>query len=149
MNIGDVAAISGLNPKTIRYYESRGLLQPLRSTNGYRSYRASDARRLRLLARARSLGLSLSDCETLLQLAETKDVQPGVLTQLLQAHLETLELDISDLESKRAAVEKLLEGTTAGVDDDRRLLTALSQPDECCTHVPDAGSFGAGKGSHT
>ena len=43
MNIGDVARVSGLPTKTIRYYEDIGLISPLRGTNGYRSFRQSDA----------------------------------------------------------------------------------------------------------
>ena len=127
MNIGEVAAISGLNPKTIRYYESRGLLQPLRSTNGYRSYRASDARRLHLLAQARRLGLSLSDCETLLEVAEKKDSVPGALTQLLQTHLDTLESEIQDLELKKAGVVELLANAAPDANDDRPLLRMLCE----------------------
>ena len=46
MNIGDVAALSGLPAKTIRYYEDIGLVKPLRSTNGYRIFRESDAHKL-------------------------------------------------------------------------------------------------------
>ena len=127
MNIGEVAAISGLNPKAIRYYESRGLLQPLRSTNGYRSYRASDARRLHLLAQARRLGLSLSDCETLLEVAEKKDSVPGALTQLLQTHLDTLESEIQDLELKKAGVVELLANAAPDANDDRPLLRMLCE----------------------
>lgn len=130
MNIGEVAAISGLNPKTIRYYESRGLLQPLRSTNGYRSYRASDARRLHLLAQARQLGLSLSDCETLLNVVEKKDTEPGALTQLLRTHLITLENDIRDLEIKKAGVSELLTSAALDEEDDRTLLRLLRKRGE-------------------
>lgn len=139
MNIGDVAAMSGLNPKTIRYYESRGLLQPLRSTNGYRSYRASDARRLRLLAQARKLGLSLSDCETLLDVAETDDSEPGALARLLQAHLETLDREVQELEGKRAAVSELLAKSSPNVDIDRRLLRLLSEQADDCPRLPETG----------
>jgi len=49
MNIGDVAALSGLPAKTIRYYEDVGLVKPLRSTNGYRTFRESDAHKLAFL----------------------------------------------------------------------------------------------------
>lgn len=39
MNISKVAKATGLTAKTIRYYESIGLITaPVRSDNGYRSY---------------------------------------------------------------------------------------------------------------
>lgn len=138
MNIGDVAAISGLTPKTIRYYESRGLLQPMRSTNGYRSYRASDARRLRLLAEARKLGLSLSDCETLLEAVETNETKPGTLSQLLRAHLDTLEQEARAIETKRLAVIELLNFAPTGSDDDEPLLRVLTEHAEDGIRLSDA-----------
>ena len=126
MNIGEVAAKSGLNPKTIRYYESRGLLHPLRSTNGYRSYRPSDAKRLRLLAQARKLGLSLSDCETLLEMADSGDEKPGTIEHLLKSHLDTLEQEYLELERKITAVSELLSKSEVGRPGDQKLLRVLS-----------------------
>lgn len=39
MLIGELAATVGVNPKTIRYYESIGLLpEPARTEGGYRHY---------------------------------------------------------------------------------------------------------------
>lgn len=44
MKIGEVARRVGVNPKTIRYYESIGLLpEPARTTSGYRDYGPDDA----------------------------------------------------------------------------------------------------------
>ena len=43
MNIGAAAERSGMPPKTIRYYESVGLIQPAeRRGNGYRDYSDKD-----------------------------------------------------------------------------------------------------------
>ena len=70
MNIGDVAALSGLPAKTIRYYEDVGLVKPLRSTNGYRTFRESDAHKLAFLGRSRALGFSIEDCRNLIALYE-------------------------------------------------------------------------------
>ena len=68
MNIGEVSERSGLPPKTIRYYEDINLVRPLRSDNGYRSFRESDIHKLAFLGRARALGFSIEDCRTLLSL---------------------------------------------------------------------------------
>ena len=46
MNIGDVAARTGLPTKTIRYYEDIGLITPLRGKNGYRRFREADMHKL-------------------------------------------------------------------------------------------------------
>jgi len=48
MNIGQAAARSGVPAKTIRYYESIGLIAPAeRRASGYRIFSENDIRRLR------------------------------------------------------------------------------------------------------
>ena len=60
LRIGELAAEFGLNPKTIRYYETIGLLpQPSRTHAGYRRYGNEDRERLQFIAKAKALGLSL------------------------------------------------------------------------------------------
>jgi hypothetical protein len=59
MNIGNVAKLSGLPIKTIRYYENIGFIRPQRSANGYRSFRDADVHKLAFLGRARSLGFTI------------------------------------------------------------------------------------------
>lgn len=55
MNISKVAKATGLSAKTIRYYESIGLISaPVRSDNGYRSYTDGALRELRFVKRARA-----------------------------------------------------------------------------------------------
>lgn len=62
MQISELARQSGVPAKTIRYYESVGLLSaPARADNNYRSYEAAVLERLRFIASARSLGFALSD----------------------------------------------------------------------------------------
>lgn len=56
--IGEMARAFGLNPRTLRYYEGRRLLQPPRwSRGGYRLYGQEEERRLAFIAKAKSLGL--------------------------------------------------------------------------------------------
>ena len=54
MNIGDVAKLSGLPIKTIRYYEDIGFIRPQRSANGYRSFRDADVHKLAFLGSGRA-----------------------------------------------------------------------------------------------
>ena len=57
MNIGEAAALSGVTSKTIRYYESIGLIEAVpRTDGGYRSYGDTDVAFLRFIHRARGLG---------------------------------------------------------------------------------------------
>ena len=59
--IGEAARMTGLAPRTIRFYEQEGLLPAVaRSASGYRLYGPEDLRRLRLVSRSRILGLPLA-----------------------------------------------------------------------------------------
>lgn len=72
MNISKVAKATGLTAKTIRYYESIGLITaPVRSDNGYRSYTEGALRELRFVKRARETGFNLEECQELLALTVT------------------------------------------------------------------------------
>src|ERR671911_1177373 len=70
LKIGEVANWTGLSIKTIRYYESRGLLeQPSRTEGGYRLYGPEEVARLRFVQRAKLLGLTLEEIKELVKLA--------------------------------------------------------------------------------
>src|SRR3546814_12135757 len=69
MNIGSVARQSGVPAKTIRYYESVGLIEAAeRTAAGYRVYGRDDVETLRFVQRARSLGFSVEEAGNLLTL---------------------------------------------------------------------------------
>ncbi|MCI0550202.1 MAG: MerR family transcriptional regulator [Anaerolineae bacterium] len=67
MLIHELTQQTGVPTKTIRYYESIGLLpSPTRAANNYRQYRSEDAERLRFIASARALDFSLADISEIL-----------------------------------------------------------------------------------
>jgi MerR family transcriptional regulator, copper efflux regulator len=100
MNIGEAAQRCGLPTKTIRYYESVGLLRPARRTNGFRRYREREVEILCFLARARSVGFSVDECRKLLALFWGRR-QPAALVRDVTA--EYLRL----VESKRTELTKI------------------------------------------
>jgi len=60
MQLGELGKRTGVNPKTIRYYEEIGLLPaPARTPSGYRQYTAEDAGRLEFIRSAKALGVAL------------------------------------------------------------------------------------------
>ena len=70
MKIGELAKRSGVAIDTVRYYEREGLLpQAQRLASGYRSYDASDLRRLQFVRRAKALGFTLPEIRELLALS--------------------------------------------------------------------------------
>ena len=71
MNIGQLSKIVGTSEKTIRYYESIGIIpEPERSPNSYRTYTDKHAKRIRFVVGSRALGISLKDIRPLIDAYE-------------------------------------------------------------------------------
>ncbi|MGI5458092.1 MerR family transcriptional regulator [Streptomyces sp. CA-249302] len=61
MRIGELAARAGTTTRTLRYYESRGLLPARRGGNGYRTYDESDLKLLRQIRTLQDFGFDLEE----------------------------------------------------------------------------------------
>lgn len=108
MRIGELAARFGLNPKTIRYYETIGVLPRAgRSTSGYRTYDEQDRLRLSFIRRAKRLGLSLDDIRTLLHQQEAGSPPCEQVLDLLDQKLHVLDQQIEELQAFRATLASL------------------------------------------
>ncbi len=116
MNIGDVAAQTGLPAKTIRYYEEIALIKPLRDDNGYRVFRPQDLHKLTFLGRARALGFTIEDCRTLLALYEDETRASADVKRVARDHLAQIDAKIADLKAMRDTLSHLID---ACAGDDR------------------------------
>lgn len=115
LTIGDVAARSGLPPKTIRYYEEVGLITPARGANGYRAFSEREVNILAFLNRARRLGFGLPECRALLALWQDEGRASADVKRIARAHLADIEARIADLRGMQAMLTHLVE-TCAGDD---------------------------------
>ncbi|MFJ2819735.1 MerR family transcriptional regulator [Streptomyces toxytricini] len=61
MRIGELAELAGTSTRTLRYYESRGLLSSTRAPNGYRTYDEDDLRLLRQIRTLQDFGFGLEE----------------------------------------------------------------------------------------
>ncbi|UQX03061.1 MerR family transcriptional regulator [Streptomyces sp. RerS4] len=61
MRIGELAKRAGTSTRTLRYYESRGLLAARRTDNGYRDYDEDDLRLLREIRTLQDFGFDLEE----------------------------------------------------------------------------------------
>ena len=69
LTIGEVARHAGIRPSAVRYYESRGIIPPaVRLKNGYRVYSSDSIKLLLLAVRARSLGITLKEIKSIVDL---------------------------------------------------------------------------------
>ncbi len=122
LTISQVARLTGINAKAIRYYEGIGLLpSPPRSMNSYRRYSMADVNRLILLRRIRYLRVPLTEAKALLigaSDARCVDVQQDLL-HLVNARLMALDQEIAELQHLRDEMELY----------QRKL--ANCRPDEC------------------
>ncbi len=110
LQIGEVARLSGLPVKTIRYYEELGLLASTvsRSLSGYRLFSAQVINRLSFIRRAQSLGLSLHEIGELLSVHDRGELPCGQVKQRLQARLGAIAEQIRALETLSTELEGIL-----------------------------------------
>ncbi len=138
LTIGELARLTGISAKTIRYYESVGLLpRPAREANGYRRYGMVDVNRLLLLHRIRLLGVSLAAAKPLLvdaSDARCADVRRELLA-LVDQRLAAIDQEIIDLRSFRAEVEDYQRALVACCPDEEMQLRYCD--DLACLVSPD------------
>lgn len=126
MNIGEAAQRSGLPPKTIRYYEDIGLLQPARRANGFRDYGDKDVHELRFIARARGLGFSVEECRHLLGLYRDTGRASAEVRETAAAHIATVRSKIAELKSMERTLSSLIERCAGDSRPDCPILESLS-----------------------
>ncbi len=87
LTVGALARRANVTTKTVRYYESLGLLpRASRGDNGYRYYPHNAVERLTFIRRAKQLGLSLGEISDLISRSE--DGMCNVISPELQRMLE-------------------------------------------------------------
>jgi DNA-binding transcriptional MerR regulator len=113
MRIGQLADRLGVNPKTIRYYESIGLMpEPERTASGYRFYGEADSKRLSFIRAAQRLGLSLEDIREVLAMHEREQAPCGHVVELLRRHTAELDQRMSELRRLRDELVEVVAGAT-------------------------------------
>lgn len=108
MNISEAAEQSGLPPKTIRYYEDIGLVDPARRRdNGYRDYAERDVHMLRFLHRARDLGFSVADCRMLVSLYTDRDRHSADVKAIALNRIDDIDRKLAELTEMRSVLATL------------------------------------------
>jgi len=134
MNIGAAARRSGVPAKTIRYYESVGLIAAAdRRDNGYRDYGESDVQTLRFIHQARALGFAVSEVADLLSLWRDRNRASADVRRLAQAHVAQVDQRISELQRLRHTLTQLIDRCHGDDRPDCPILDNLSDP--VCTNA--------------
>ena len=109
LRIGEVAARVGLNPKTLRFYESLGLLpSPSREVNGYRSYPADTVELLSFVKQAQGLGFTLEEIKEIVAIRRRGEVPCVHVRSLLRAKATELDRKLADLLALRRRIRRSL-----------------------------------------
>ncbi|MEL6737404.1 MAG: redox-sensitive transcriptional activator SoxR [Pseudomonadota bacterium] len=64
--IGEMARRTGLSVSAIRFYEGKGLIEPVRTSGNQRRFLRSDIRRVSFILIAQQLGLTLGEIDALM-----------------------------------------------------------------------------------
>jgi MerR family mercuric resistance operon transcriptional regulator len=125
---GELAARSGCNIETIRYYENIGLLQPPeRSEGGHRLYSAQDQARVRFILRARDLGFSIEELRSLLSLVDSGRYTCSEIQALTVQHLQSVRLKIAQLRKLERTLKEMASNCAGGDTPDCPIIEALSE----------------------
>ena len=107
MRIGELAAKSGIEVPTIRYYETLGLMPPAsRAPSGYRTYSQVDLERLAFIRHNQRLGFTLREIGLL------KPLHFAVARGATVAHADSRELQsiVTMLEDKQQDIDGKIAG---------------------------------------
>lgn len=126
MRIGELSRASGVPEKTIRYYESTGLLADTRrQDNGYRVYRQQDVDKLVFVRRCRELGIPLKDIQYLLDLQANTGAPCQEIDQIINEQLTRVQHTLKELKALEKTL-KMLRSCDAETVDDCKILRRLS-----------------------
>ena len=150
MQIGEVSERTGLTQRTLRYYESIGLLPPAtRMDGGFRLYTEEDIRRLdQIIQLKQLLGFSLAEIrqivdadETVRQIRQENKVETDPLERrgrleraitILEEQRALIQRRIASMQELQASYERRLErlrGRVAGLDSKLSALSLAPEPE--------------------
>ena len=111
MQIGEVAAATGVSVRTLHHWHDVGLLVPSgRTASGYRSYDADDLERLQQVLTYRELGFALGDVK---QLLDEPDVD---VLDRLRRQQQLLADRIARLHAVATLVHRAVEARSMGIE---------------------------------
>jgi DNA-binding transcriptional MerR regulator len=107
-SISDLASEFEVTPRTLRYYEEKGLLQPTRSGQ-IRRYSAADRTRLILVLRGKTLGLSLQESAELIGMYDPSSNNNAQLSRLI----EKIQTRKAQLVAQKLELEQMIDDLDA------------------------------------
>jgi MerR family copper efflux transcriptional regulator len=108
--IGELGRRTGVNPKTIRYYEEAGLLPPpSRTESGYRIYSEADVAQVEFIRAAKDFGFTLGEIREILAVRERNETPCPYVLGLVREKLADLHARIQRLQLLSEDLEEILQ----------------------------------------
>lgn len=124
MSIGELAALTGVPVKTIRYYSDLGLVPEAgRTESGYRRYDEASLARLELVRALRELGLDLKTAGRVAALQTSLEAVAAAQADAIDVHIQQLQL-------RRRVLRAVARGMTRPEEVSRMTAFARASADE-------------------
>lgn len=111
MRIGELARRTGVSPRSLRYYEQRGLLHARRTANGYRTYDEPAVNRVKTIADLLARGLTVEEVRQLEPCLDRFDpgecADPSLARETYQSRLAMLDERLASLRHRRDQLAEL------------------------------------------
>jgi DNA-binding transcriptional MerR regulator len=108
LRISDLAKRTSVSGRTLRYWESRGLLpRAARSHSGYRVFGPESIRQVEFIQKAKSIGLTLGEVGRVLKLARGGQDPCGEVARWMEEKILALEEEMDQLSGLRRRLEQL------------------------------------------
>ncbi|WP_194094282.1 MerR family transcriptional regulator [Marivivens aquimaris] len=120
LSIREMCEAFDVTPRTLRFYEAKELLFPIREGQK-RLFTRRDRARLKLILRGKRFGFSLEEIRQLLDLYELDDQQE---TQLERTY-EVAKRHLAEMESQKAELETAIEDLKQQIEWGREHLAKL------------------------
>jgi DNA-binding transcriptional MerR regulator len=131
VSIGQLARLTGLPVKTIRYYSDIGLLPSTRTASRYRRYGETALARLELIRALRDLGFDLATTRRVTERQVTIEAIASAQADAVDVHLRQLTLRRGVLRaiargaSRPEEVQRMTAYARASADESRRIMDAF------------------------
>lgn len=107
MKIGELATKTGVSVRSLRYYESQGLITPIRQANGYREYSLLAVETVETIKLYLNLGLSTEQIAGFLHcVLKNKEAFCAEVMPLYRSKLEDIERQIVELNQIKQNLEQ-------------------------------------------
>jgi DNA-binding transcriptional MerR regulator len=127
-SISDLAREFGVSTRTMRFYEEKGLVSPLREGQK-RLYSSADRVRIKLILRGKRIGMTLQECVEFIDMYDPEHNNAEQLQSLVEdvkGRRERLLQQKKDIDDMLAGLDEVQDLCEASLADSRRKRTTAN-----------------------